>query len=140
MPEFSFNDFRLYDTPQQMVKKGLEYYKIATSFPVEQKENIISGIRHPQIGYLPFLMNDPSISEALDGMEPIKMKVWSRYNLAVPESSTGYFIGPDERARNAGVRSDVIIFVDKTRDDPTATLIQAGFYTLPDGEPRPLYL
>lgn len=140
MPEFSFNDIRLSDNPQQMVKKGLELYRLGTSFPVQQKGNSIAGIKNPNIGYLPFLMKDPAISDALDGLEARRMTVGSRYRRLGSESSSGYFIGPDESAGKAGVRSDVIIFADKTRDDPTATLIQAGFYTLPDGEPRPLYL
>lgn len=140
MPEFSFNDIRLSDSPQDMVKKGLERYKLSTSFPVQQKGGSVGGISDPVIGYLPFLLEDAGVADALGGLEAQRLKVPSRYPRVGMEVTTGYILGPDDLALRAGVRPDILMFTDKTRKDPTSTLMNIGFFTLPDKAPRPLYL
>lgn len=140
MPEFSFNDIRLSDTPQQMVQKGLERYKLSTSFPVQQKGGSVGGITDPVIGYLPFLLEDAGVADALGGQEAQRLKVASRYPRVGMEVTTGYILGPDDLALRAGVRPDILMFTDKTRKDPTSTLMNIGFITLPGKAPRPLYL
>lgn len=138
MPQFSFGDIRLTDTPQQMVQKGMERYKLATSFPVQQKDGTITSVKNPSIGYLPFLLEDPGISEALGGKERVRMTVG--YRKWGSEETGGYFLGPDKTAIQAGVRPDVLIMRDKTRNDPTSTIMEIGFYTLPGKAPTALYL
>ncbi|MBD5646069.1 MAG: cell envelope integrity protein TolA [Desulfovibrio sp.] len=140
MPQFSFGDIRLTDTPQQMVQKGLERYKLATSFPVQQKDGSIANVKNPSIGYLPFLLQDPGISEALGGKERVRMNVPSRYRQMGSETTGGFVLGPDKMALEAGVRPDILILQDKTRNDPTSTAIEIGFFTLPGKAPTPYYL
>lgn len=140
MPQFSFSDIRLSDTPQQMVQKGLERYKLSTSFPVQQKGNSVGSVSSPTIGFMPFLMEDPGISEALGGQQLKRMNVGSRYRQMGSETTSGYLLGPDKLALQAGVRPDILILQDKTRNDPTSTLIEIGFFTLPGKAPTPLYL
>lgn len=140
MPEFSFNDIRLSDTPQQIAQKGLSRYKLSTSFPVAQKGGSVSGITDPVIGYLPFLLEDAGVADALGGQEAQRLKVPSRYPRVGMEVTTGYVLGPDEQTIKAGVEPNLIMFTDKTRKDPTSTLMNIGFITLPGKDPRALYL
>lgn len=140
MPQFSFGDIRLTDTPQQMVQKGLERYNLSTSFPVQQKDGSIRNVSNFSIGYLPFLLQDPGISEALGGKERVRMNVGSRYRQMGTETTGGFVLGPDKMAIEAGVRPDILILKDKTRNDPTSTAIEIGFFTLPGKAPTPYYL
>lgn len=139
IPEFSFNDIRLSDSPQQMVEKGLARYKMSTSFPVQQKDNTIGTVKNPSLGAICFLLEDPLLEEFF-GRERQRLTVGSRYYQLGSETTAGYLMGPSELAAKAGLRSDVLIFADKTRKDPTSTQMQIAFFTLPDGSPRPLYL
>lgn len=139
MPEFSFNDIRLSDSPQQMVEKGLARYKMSTSFPVQQKDNTIGTVKNPSLGAVCFLLEDPLLDEFF-GRQMQRLTIGSRYFQLGSESTAGYLMGPSDLAAKAGLRPDTLIFADKTRKDPTSTKMEIAFFTLPGGSPRPLYL
>lgn len=140
MPEFSFNDIRLSDTPQKMVEKGLANYRMATSFPVQQKGNSIVNVKNPSLGSLSFLLEDPLLTEFFQGRPMQRLNVGSRYWQLGSETTQGYSMGPGKTALGGGLRPDQLIFEDKTRNDPLSTRMVISFFTLPNGSPRPLLL